>query len=416
MKYSCHLWGLIMNKAYLIIHHELLQTIKKPGYIILTLIVPVLALLAIGVYQLVTSLTEPSAKEVTTVGYVDEVGLFNEQTDQGLIKLVPFGSKEDATQALVRAEVSEFIVIPSDYTSSGTIQRYTLAKELVPPPVTIHFIESFLTWGLLKDYVPADVIASIVTPLKMEVTRLDENGVIARDQGNIGNIIVPAVFALLLSLALMISASSLIGGLAEEKESRLIEVLLSSVSVRQLLMAKILALGTAGLLQVMVWLISAPLILNLASATIGGFLSDIQLPANFILLGILFFILGYLLFAIISVTLGGISASASEAQTLAMFYLMLLFVPLWFAGFMINFPNNPIWVMLSIFPFTAPIQIMLRLGVSDVPAWQIVTSIGVLVLSIILALVFSTKIFRTFLMMYGKRPSLAEIFQGLKTA
>jgi ABC-2 type transport system permease protein len=405
-----------MNKAYLIFNHEFLQAIKKPGYIILTLIVPVLALLAIGVYQLVTSLTGPSEKEVTTVGYVDEVGIFNGQPDQRLFTLVPFASKEDATQALVREEVSEFIVIPSDYTSSGTIQRYTLAKELIPPPVTIHSIESFLTWGLLKDDVPPDVIASIVTPLNLEVTRLDENGVIARDQGNIGNIIVPAVFALLLSLALMISASSLIGGLAEEKESRLIEVLLSSVSVRQLLIAKILALGTAGLLQVIIWLISAPLILNLASSTFGGFLSDIQLPANFILLGVLFFILGYLLFAILSITVGGISSNASEAQTLAMFYLMMLFVPLWFVGLIINFPNNPIWVMLSIFPFTAPIQIMLRLGVSDVPTWQIVTSIGVLVLSIILALVFSTKIFRTFLLMYGKRPSIAEIIQGLRAA
>jgi ABC-2 type transport system permease protein len=405
-----------MNKTYLMFKHEFLQTIKKPGFIILTLIVPVLALLAIGGYQLVTTLIEPSAKEVTTVGYVDEVGIFSEQTDQGLITLIPFASREDATQALVRRDVSEYIVIPSDYTSSGTIQRYTLAKELIPPPVTIHLIESFLTRNLLKDDVPSDVITSIVTPLNLEVTRLNENGDIARDQGSIGNIIVPAIFALLLSFALMLGASSLIGGLGEEKESRLIEVLFSSVSVRQLLIAKILALGTAGLLQVIVWLISAPLLLNLASSTFGGFLSDIQLPANFILLGVLYFVLGYLLFAILSVTVGGISSNASEAQTLAMFYIMMLFVPIWFAGLMINFPNNPIWVVLSIFPFTAPIQIMLRLGVSDVPAWQIVTSIGVLGLSIIVALVFSTKIFRTFMLMYGKRPSIAEIIQGLKTA
>jgi ABC-2 type transport system permease protein len=404
-----------MNKTYLMFKHEFLQTIKKPGFIILTLIVPVLALLAIGGYQLVTTLIEPSAKEVTTVGYVDEVGIFSEQTDQGLITLIPFASREDATQALVRRDVSEYIVIPSDYTSSGTIQRYTLAKELIPPPVTIHLIESFLTRNLLKDDVPSDVITSIVTPLNLEVTRLNENGDIARDQGSIGNIIVPAIFALLLSFALMLGASSLIGGLGEEKESRLIEVLFSSVSVRQLLIAKILALGTAGLLQVIVWLISAPLLLNLASSTFGGFLSDIQLPANFILLGVLYFVLGYLLFAILSVTVGGISSNASEAQTLAMFYIMMLFVPIWFAGLMINFPNNPIWVVLSIFPFTAPIQIMLRLGVSDVPAWQIVTSIGVLGLSIIVALVFSTKIFRTFMLMYGKRPSIAEIIQGLKT-
>jgi len=246
-----------MNKTYLIFKHEFLQAIKKVGFIVLTFIVPVLALVAIGLFELVTTLTEPSVKEVTTVGYVDEVGIFSEQTDQGLIKLVPFTSREDATQALVRRDVSEYIVIPSDYTSSGTIQRYTLAKELIPPPITTHLIESFLAWNLLKDDVSPEVITAIVSPLNLEVTRLDENGDIAQEQGNIGNIIIPGVFSLLLALALQFSAMSLVSGLAEEKESRLIDVLFSSVSVRQLLIGKVLALGTAGLLQALVWLISS---------------------------------------------------------------------------------------------------------------------------------------------------------------
>jgi ABC-2 type transport system permease protein len=404
-----------MNKTYLIFKHEFQQAIKRVGFIVLTFIVPVLALLAIGAYELVTSLTEPSVREVTTVGYVDEVGIFKEQTDQGLIKLIPFASREDATQALVRKDVSEYIVIPSDYTSSGTIQRYTLAKELITPHVTAYFIESFLTWNLLKDDVPPEVITSIISPLNLEVTRLDENGDIAQEQGNIGNIIIPAVFSLLLSFALMLGTNALISGLGEEKESRLIEVLLSSVSVRQLLIAKVLALGAAGLLQVVVWLISAPILLSLASSSFGGFLSDIQLPANFLVLGFLYFILGYLLFAVLSVTLGGISSSTSEAQNLSMFYVMMLFIPLWFFGLLINFPNSPIWVVLSIFPVTAPVQTMVRLGVSDIPAWQIVTSIGVLGLSVVVGMALSIKIFRMFMLMYGKRPGLAEIIQVLKT-
>lgn len=405
-----------MNKIYLMFKHEFLQAIKGVGFIILTFIVPVLVILAIGSYKLVTTLIEPSVKEITTIGYVDEVGIFSDHTDQGLIKLVSFASREDATRALVNKDISEYIIIPSDYTSSGTIQRYTLAKELIPPPVTTSVIKSFLSWNLLKDDLSQEVIASIVTPLNMEVTRLDENGEIAREQGNIGNIIIPAVFALLLSFSLMLGASSLISGLGEEKESRLIEVLFSSVSIRQLLIAKVLSLGAAGLIQVIVWLISAPFLLQLASSNFGGFLRDIQLPANFIILGIVYFVLGYLLFAIISVTVGGISSNTSEAQSLSMIYVMMLFVPIWFAGLMINFPENLIWVLLSIFPLTAPIQVMLRLGVSEVPLWQILTSIGVLGLSIILSLSFSTKIFRTFMLMYGKRPGLAEIIQGLKIA
>ena len=405
-----------MNKTYLLFKHEFLHAIKRVGFIVLTFIVPVLALLAIGVYELVTTLTEPSAKEVTLVGYVDEVGIFNDQTDQGLIKLIPFTSKEDATQALIREDVSEYIVIPSNYISLGAIQRYTLTKELMTPTITVHLIESFLTWNLLKDDVSPEVITSIISPLNLEVTRLDKNGDIAKEQGNIGNIIIPAIFSLLLSFALMVGANSLITGLGEEKESRLIEVLFSSVSIRQLITAKVLALGLAGLLQVIVWLLSAPLLLDLASSSFGGFLSDIQLPANFLVLGILYFILGYLLFAVLSVTIGGISSNTSEAQNLSMFYVMMLFVPLWFFGVMINFPNSPIWVVLSIFPITAPIQMMARLGVSDIPAWQIVTSLVILGLSVIAGLFLSIKIFRMFMLMYGKRPSVTEIVRSLKAA
>ena len=405
-----------MHKTYLIFKHEFGQAIKRVGFIVMTLIVPVLALLAIGAYELVTTLTEPSVKDVMVIGYVDEVGIFSDHTDQGLIKLIPYPSREDATQALVQWDISEYIVIPSDYTSSGTIHRYTLAKELSTPAMIPYFIDSFLAWNLLKDEVPPEIITSIVSPLNLVVTRLDGNGEIAQEQGNIGNIIIPFIFSLLLSMAFMFGANSLISGLGEEKESRLIEVLFSSVSVRQLLIAKVMALGAAGLLQVLIWLLSAPLLLNLASASFGGFLSDIQLPANFLLLGVVYFILGYLLFAVFSVGVGGISSSATEGHTISMFYILMGFIPLWFFGALINFPDSPIWVVLSIFPITAPIQMMLRLGVSDIPAWQIVTSVGVLCLSIIAGLYISIKIFRAFMLMYGKRPGLAEIIQGLKTA
>jgi ABC-2 type transport system permease protein len=405
-----------MYKIFIIFKHELLQAMKKFGYIVMTLIVPVFALLAIGVFELVMSLTDPAIKEVVNVGFVDEVGLFNEQTDQGLIMLVPFESRGKATQALIAERVQEYIVIPVDYLSSGSVQRYTLEKELATPPTTAYLIESFLAWNLLKDDVPPEIIGSVISPLNLEVIRLDENGDVAQEQGSIGNVIIPGVFALLLSLALMFGTNSLISGLGEEKESRLIEVLFSSVSVRQFLVAKVLALGVAGLLQVLVWLISAPLLLSLASSTFGGFLSNIQIPANFLVLGVLYFILGYLLFAVLSVSIGAISSNATEGHNLSMFYGLVQFVPLWFAGFLINYPKSPIWLVLSVFPITAPVAMVLRLGVSDVPTWQIVTSIGVLGLSVLAGLYLSVKIVRVFMLMYGKRPGIAEIIRGVKVA
>ncbi len=405
-----------MNKTYLIFKHEFLLAIRRPGFIILTLIVPVMALLGIGIIKLVSSLSDAPAYEITVIGYVDEVGIFDSQTNEGFDRLVPFSSVEGAGEALARQEISEFIIIPSDYTSSGVIKRYTLKKEPQTPPATEVYIKSFLTASLLKERVPPHIITLIVSPINLEVSRITEQGEIAIEKRNVGNVIIPALFSLLLSLALMFGATSLISGLGEEKESRLIEVLFSSVSIRQLLMGKILALGIAGLLQVLVWLISAPLILNLASSSFGGFMSSIQLPANFLILGVIYFILGYLLFAVLSIGIGAISPSAREGSQLSMFYVMLGFVPLWFSSLLMAFPNSSIWVFLSIFPITAPVQTMLRLGVSDIPAWQIFASIGVLVISIVGGLLLSIKVFRMHMLMHGKRPGLAEIRLNLKNA
>jgi ABC-2 type transport system permease protein len=246
------------------------------------------------------------------------------------------------------------------------------------------------------------------------VIRLTETGSVATEQGGFGNVIIPGIFSCLLALSLMFSSSHLIQGMGEEKESRLIEVLLSSVSPRQLLIGKLLGLGVAGLLQVGVWLASTPFLLNLASSTFGGALSAIKIPGNFIVMGIVYFILGYLLFAALSVGISAISPSAREGQQMSLIYTLLAFVPLWFISLLFIFPNNPIWVVMTIFPVTAPVTTMLRLGVSDIAVWELATSISVLALSIIVVLVLAIKVFRTYLLMYGKRPTLGEIVRSLR--
>jgi ABC-2 type transport system permease protein len=290
-----------------------------------------------------------------------------------------------------------------------------LSRELDTPITKRIAIQSFLSWNILDDQVPPETIQSALTPLNLQVFRLEDDGTIATSQGNIANIIVPGIFAFLLSMALMFGSSSLISGLGEEKESRLIEVLTSSVSVSQLLVGKVMALGAAGLLQVIIWLASAPLILTLASSSIGGLLSSIQLPANFILLGVVYFVLGYLLFSVLSLMVGGITSTAADAHNLSMFYIMAGFIPLWAFGGFINFPDHPIWVFFSIFPITAPVQTMLILGVTDIPTWQLTASIGTLIVSIILIQYISIKSFRTFMLMYGKRLKIKEIIQGLSS-
>ncbi len=405
-----------MTKFSLVFRHEFLRKIKSVGYIILTLSVPVAALLGIGVFRLAKTLFEDPEGIVTAIGYVDQIGIFDDHTDMGVTDLMPFASRQEANQALAGGEITEYFVIPEDFISAGTIQRYTIENQATTPPLTARLIWSFLTLNLLDEEVPPETIALIITPLSVEVTWITEEGEIALEESNLANVIIPGVFSLLLSLGLMLGATSLISGLGEEKESRLIEVLLSSVSVRQLLISKVLALGVAGLLQVVIWLISAPLLLDLASSSFGDLLRGIEIPPNFIALGIVYFVLGYLLFATLSIGVGAVSASATEGNALAAFYTMMSFIPLWFLGLQMAFPNSPVWVVLMIFPVTAPIQTMVRLGITDVPLWQILASIGVLVLCNLGGLYLAVKIFRTYMLMYGKRPSLGEIYRNLRNA
>jgi len=403
-----------MNKTLLILRHEFLNAIKRKAFIIMTLIVPVLALIGIGVFQLISAGESPVV-EAVTIGYVDEVGGFDQYTTQGYVELVHFDTPGDAKAALINGDVSEYFVIPSDYLSTGVINRYTLERQLETPLGIATVIKNFLTSNMLAGKVPPETVYRIEAPLDLVTTRLTETGEVATEQGGYGNVIIPGIFALLLALSLQLFSSYMVEGLGNEKESRLIEVLLSSVSPRQLLTGKVFGLGAAGLVQVVVWLASLPLLLNLASSTIGGFFSTIQLPANFLVLGIVYFILGYLLFAALSAGVGAISPSTHEGQLLVPIYALLAFVPLWFASLLFVFPDSPIWTVLTIFPVTAPMAVMLRLGVTGIAAWELAVSLAVLVLSIIMVMFLAIRAFRVYLLMYGKRPAWGEIIRSLRS-
>jgi len=381
----------------------------------MTLLVPLVMLLGIGVFHLISGIAEPPVAEAVTVGYVDNSGDFQGYTQQGRVDLVQLRTPDDATKALLAGDIKEYFVIPLDYISTGVVRLYTLKKQLEPPADITTAIKNFLLSNLLAGKVPAATVDRVEAPLNLVTTRLTETGAVAPEQGGFGNLIIPVVFSLLLSLSIIFSSSYLLQGLGEEKENRLIEILLSSVSARQLLTGKVLGIGAAGLAQVGVWVISTPLLLSLASSTFGGFTSTIRLPAAFLVLAVVYFILGYLLFAVLSAGIGAISSNSREGQQLIAIFTLPVFIPLWFMSLLMLLPNNPIWVILTIFPITAPVEVMIRFGVSEIPAWQLVASIAALVLSIIGILLLTIKVFRTHLLMYGKRVRFREIIRSLRS-
>jgi len=408
-----------VNKTILILKHEFGQTIKRKGFIIMTLAFPMIALLAIGIYQIVQGIdTSPAPDEEVTIGYVDKIGIFEGYTEQpGGITFIAYHTQEEATSALLTEDISEYFIIPSDYVSTGVVTRYTLERELEPPEETQWAIKSFLLSNLLRGQTEPEVTERVKAPMNLGTVRLNESGEVATDQGGFGSIIVPFLFGFLLIMAIFSSSGYLLQGLGEEKENRIMEILLSSVSARQLLTGKVLGLGAAGLVQIVIWLLSAVFLVQLASTTIGGVFSMIQIPDNMLLLGIVYFILGYLFFAVLMAGIGAVGATTRESQQLSALIIIPAIIPIYvFLFIMRSNPDHIIGRIFTLIPFSAPIMVFMRLGVSEIPTWELVLSISILIAGIIGGLVLAAKVFRTFVLMYGKRPRLGEIIKSLREA
>lgn len=406
-----------MNKTILILKHEFAQTLRRKSYIIMTLAFPLIALLAILAFQIIGGAggpTEPG--ESISVGYVDNTGSFFDYTKQQEVIFIPKPSEQEATDALLEGEISQYIVIPQDYLSSGLVVRYTLLREVEPPGEVWQAIKNFLISNLLEEQSNQQVVTRVQYPLSMNSITLDESGQVAAEQGGFSAFIVPYIFSILLVMAIFTSSGFLLQGLGEEKENRVMEILLSSVSPRQLITGKVLGLGAAGLIQILVWLISARFLAQMASSSIGGILSTLQIPADFLILSLVYFILGYLLFAVVMAGAGSIGATARESQQLSMVFILPAVIPFWLVAFIMENPNNMIAQILTIFPFTAPITVMLRMGLTDIPIWQLAVSMILMVATILGLLVLAAKIFRTFLLMHGKTPKLGEIVRYLRQA
>ena len=408
-----------MNKTVLILKHEFLHTVKRKGFVIMTLAFPMIGLIAMGIFQLVQGMDIPAAPdEEITIGYMDEVGIFEGYTEQpGEITLVAYETQEEATSALLAEDISEYFIIPPDYVSRGVISRYTLEKELEPAGETRWAMKSFLLSNLLEGQTSPEIAERVKAPLGLDSIRLDETGQVAIDQGGFGAFIAPFLFGVLLIMSIFSSSGYLLGGLGEEKENRIMEILLSSVSARQLLAGKVLGLGAAGLVQIVIWLLSAVFLIQLASTTFGGEFSKIQIPDNMLLLGIVYFILGYLFFAILMAGIGAVGATARESQQLSALVIMPAIIPIYvFLFIMRSNPDHIIGTIFTMIPFSAPIMVFLRLGASEIPTWELALSISLLIMGIIGGLWLAAKAFRVFLLMYGKTPKLGEIIRSLRNA
>ncbi len=406
-----------MNKTLLIIKHEFKQVVTGKSFIILTLLFPLIGFTALGIFQLTQISGEPSVIDETyTIGYVDETGKF-EETDSTSekITIVSYPGQDEATQALLAEDIKEFFIIPENYIQRGVVSRYHTEKELEMSDETYRVIKVFLQDNLLKGQASPEIAERIKNPLGVSSIRLDETGEIATDQGGFTAFVVPMVFGFLLIIAIGSSSGTLLQGMAEEKQNRIMEILLSSVSTRQLLLGKVLGLGGAALVQIAFWVVSMSFLLQISASTVGGFFTGIQIPENILVLGIIYFVLGYLFFSIMQAGLGAILPSPKEIPQITVMFVLPAILPFYVAIlFLRDHPDHVIGTILTLFPISAPMSVFVRMGISEIAPWELAVSIIILVLSIIGGLLLAAKTFRVFLLMYGKTPRPGEIIRLIR--
>ena len=219
---------------------------------------------------------------------------------------------------------------------------------------------------------------------------------------------VPFFFLFMMFMAVMSMGQHLLSSVIEEKSSRVMEVLLSAVSPFELMAGKILGLAGAGLLVVGLWTGSA-----FAAAHWRGLAIDV--PPSMLGYFVAYYVLGFLLTTALLVGIGSVCNNIKEAQSLVLPVNLLMVLPMMIWYNLAQNPNGTLAVALSFVPPTTPMIMILRLGSgAPIPAWQIVATFGLLVASVPAAFYLAAKIFRTGILLYGKRPTLGQLMQCLR--
>ncbi len=216
-------------------------------------------------------------------------------------------------------------------------------------------------------------------------------------------------------ISIFMTSGYLLQSVTEEKENRVVEIVLSSVPATPLMGGKILGLGGAGLTQVAIWTVSALIAVPLLSSQVPD-IGPISLDPTVLLLALTYFILGYLAYGAIFAAIGAIAPGNREAQQYSGFLGFAAAIPLIVSSLFLTDLTSPLVVALSIFPLTAPTSMLLVLGLSESIPW---TLVGASLVSLSLFALFATwasaRIFRATVLLYGVRPSVRQLMDAVRS-
>ena len=401
-----------MRNIWLVIKHEVVTTLKRPSFWVMTFLMPAL-LLGLQIYSAIQDsdldlgsadadkTEETSTTDMPVIGLVDEAGIIAEMPvdfPPGLFLL--YTDEATARAALEADEIEQYVHISADYVATGDVTVYDKDFRILASGENMgaafhsanewmlaYLINLNLTGdaqlvSVLRDPVPAaNAERHIVNP----PVETDES---VRALGEIVARVMPYMFYFIL----LVGSSYLLRSVAAEKENRTVEVLLLSLHPRQLMMGKILGLSAVTLVQLGIWLGGGMLILNRGAALLD--VSSFTFPPGFIVWAILFLALGFLLFASVMAAAGAIAPTAREGNQVTWLLIIPLMPTLMFSQLFVEEPNNPLTLVLSLFPFSAPSAMLTRLAVGEVPLWQIIVSLAGLALTTYLMVVLAGRFFR----------------------
>jgi ABC-2 type transport system permease protein len=253
----------------------------------------------------------------------------------------------------------------------------------------------------------------LLKPVKLETVRVEGGKETkANDRG-----MFFAVFAMVMLLytAVIFYGVSVMRAVLEEKNSRVMEVLLSSATSTELMAGKLIGVGAVGLTQIGIWIVMAG-VYALPALAASASTGEIHIAPLTLSAFALFFLLGYLLFSSIYAAIGAVITSEQEGQQLQFIIVLPLIISVFMMGPVMRAPDAPVAVWSSMIPFFSPVLMYLRIAVHPPPVWQIALSLALLVGTIAGILVLCARIYRIGILMYGKRPTLPEIVKWLKYA
>jgi ABC-2 type transport system permease protein len=412
-----------MSKIGIVIQREYSTRVKKKSFILLTILMPVLIVgFIVGIYFL-SSINTDKAKVIAVVDETQEYFSVLKSTDQ-----YQFIEAEKGFEDFRKnndESVYAYLVIFGDLVKTPDAITLYSQKQVVSS------LESIIT-SQLNDYLSEKKLESFNIPnlkdildeskvyVAMKTIKWDKSGKETQTSADFAPI-VGMIFTILIYMFIFVYGAMVMQGVMEEKTNRIVEVIVSSVNPFDLMMGKLLGIGLVGLTQFGIW--AALFLLPLLSGTL--FFADAQQLQQIISLlatmnmleiciyFVVFFIGGYLMYASIFAAIGAMVNSQEDTQQYMMPVTIIILFAFYAGFFSVQNPDGPLAFWTSIIPLTSPIVMMVRLPF-EVPWWEILLSIGLLFITVLLFVKLTAKIYRVGILMYGKKPSYAEIIKWLR--